>query len=171
MGKVIFLTGAPGSGKTTAIQKIVSRLSVKPGGFYTQEIREMGVRKGFKIITLDSQESILAHVDIKGAPRIGKYGVDLLAIEDVAVESMHRAMREASLIVVDEIGPMEILSDSFRKAVMQILDSEVDVVGSIVKRKIPFAEAIKAHPNVTVLEIHHRNRHIIVDQVLEFLEA
>ena len=171
MGKAILLTGAPGSGKTTALKKIISRLTVKSGGFYTQEIRDAGVRVGFKIVTLDGQEGILSHIEIKGQPRIGKYGVNLEAIDAVAVASIRRAKEEASIIILDEIGPMEILSETFCQVVMEILESELDVLGSIVKRRLPFSDAVKVHPKVTVLEIQGRNRHRIVDQVLELLEV
>jgi len=171
MTKVILLTGVPGSGKTTALKKILSRLNEKTGGFYTEEIREAGARVGFKIVTLDDQEGILAHVQIKGQPRVGKYGIDLAAIEEIAVASLQRAQAEASLVILDEIGPMEIMSETFCQVVMEILDSELDVLGSIVNRRLPFADAVKAHPGVTVLEIQRRNRHLIVDQVLELLDV
>ena len=117
MGKAIFLTGVPGCGKTTVIQEVLTLVPRRAGGFITQEIREEGRRKGFKIITLDGREAIMAHVDIRGTPRIGKYGVDLRAIKEVAVESLRCALDEGSLTVIDEIGPMEILSERFRQIV------------------------------------------------------
>jgi len=171
MSKFILLTGAPGSGKTTVIKKIISRLATDARGFYTEEIRTGGVRKGFKIMTLDGQEGILAHVEIKGQPRIGKYGVDLEAIEEVAVASLRRTREKASVIILDEIGPMEILSEEFCQTVMKLLESDVCVVGSIVKRRVPFAEKVKSHPAVTLLEITPRNRDRIVDEVLALLEG
>jgi nucleoside-triphosphatase len=170
MAKIILLTGVPGSGKTTAIKRILSRLTTKVGGFYTQEVRAGGVRMGFKIVTLDGQEGILAHVEIEGQPRISKYGVNLAAIESIAVASLKRAEQQASVIILDEIGPMEILSEEFCRTVMDLLESEVSVVGSIVQRRLPFADKVKSHPAVTLLEITPSNRHRIVDQVLELLE-
>jgi nucleoside-triphosphatase THEP1 len=170
MAKVIFLTGAPGSGKTTALKKIISRLTVKTGGFYTEEIRERGARVGFKVVTLDGQESTLAHVKIRGKPRIGKYGIDLEAIEEVAVPSLLRSQGETDLIIIDEIGPMEILSKTFCQVVLNLLETEVHILGSIMKRSNPIANAMKDRPEVTVLEIRHDNRHQIVDQVLKLLD-
>jgi nucleoside-triphosphatase len=171
MGRAIFLTGLPGSGKTTAIRTIVSRLSIRTGGFYTEEIRKGGKREGFKMITLDGQEGILAHINIRGTPRISKYGVDLACIERLAVGSLQSAMREGALVVIDEIGPMEILSHAFQRVVMEVLESEVDILGSIVKRSMPFADVVKGLPNVALLEIQQHSRLLIVEHVLALLEA
>ncbi len=57
MTRKVLLTGRPGCGKTTLIKRVVNELAVPAGGFYTEEIRERGERVGFKIITLDGQES------------------------------------------------------------------------------------------------------------------
>jgi nucleoside-triphosphatase len=171
MGKVIFLTGAPGSGKTTVIQKVIAHVSRKVIGFITQEIREGGRRKGFKIITLDGREAIMAHVDIRGKPRIGKYGVDLGAIEEMAVKSLGCALDEGCLTIIDEIGPMEILSEGFRQIVIEILNRDIDVLGTIVKRSLPFTDRIKALPDVNLIEITNQNRDSIVEHVLQLLKS
>ncbi len=171
MGRAIFLTGSPGSGKTTVIQKVLSRLTHEASGFITQELREGGVRKGFKMITMDGAEGTLAHVDLRGVPRIGKYGVDLDTMETLGVNSLRRAMERGTLAVVDEIGPMEILSETFRQVVLELLYGDVDVLGTIVKRKMPFTDRIKAFPNVKIIEIHQRNRDKMVDYLLELLES
>jgi nucleoside-triphosphatase len=170
MGTMVLLTGKPGSGKTTAIRRIISRLSREVSGFVTEEIREGGRRQGFKIITMDGHEGTLAHVDIRGAPRIGKYGVDLTAIEELVVKSLRSGLKDASLLIIDEIGPMEILSDPFRQVVMEVLRSDKDVLGTIVSRKLPFTERIKSYPNVTLLEIHMGNRDVLPEKIVQFFD-
>ena len=92
MKTVFLLTGTPGSGKTTAIRKIVSRLSCEVGGFYTEEIRESGRRTGFRLITLDGRQGVLAHVDIRRAPHISKYGVDLAVLDSIGVDCLMPAI-------------------------------------------------------------------------------
>lgn len=170
MKRVFLLTGSPGSGKTTAIQKILSQLSCDAGGFYTEEIREGRRRTGFALITLDGRSGVLAHVSIRGAPRIGKYGVDLAVMDGIAVDCLTRAMAERDIVVIDEIGPMELLSRRFREVVMQVLESEVLVLGSIVKRRTDFTDAIKRHPNVRVIEIDRTNREQIRADILEWIQ-
>jgi len=74
MGRTVLLTGRPGVGKTTLIQKWVASRPGRCGGFYTQELRESGTRVGFEIVTLDGKRALLAHVRRPGPPRVGKYG-------------------------------------------------------------------------------------------------
>jgi nucleoside-triphosphatase len=167
--RVFLLTGSPGSGKTTAIQKIVSRLSCEAGGFYTEEIREGGRRTGFALITLDGRSGVLAHVRIRGIPRIGKYGVDLSVMDGIAVDCLTRAMAEKDIVIIDEIGPMELLSKRFREVVMQVLESDVLVLGSIVRRRTDFTDAIKRHPSVRVVEIDRANREQIPADIVEWI--
>jgi nucleoside-triphosphatase len=86
MTKKILLTGRPGCGKTTLIKRVVNQLTLPAGGFYTQEIRQRGERVGFKIVTLDDKEGLLAHIDFKTRERIGKYGLDLSALDTIAMK-------------------------------------------------------------------------------------
>jgi nucleoside-triphosphatase len=170
MKRVFLLTGSPGSGKTTAIQKTLSLLSCEAGGFYTEEIREGGRRTGFALITLDGRSGVLAHVRIRGAPRIGKYGVDLSVMDGIAVDCLTRAMTEKDIVVIDEIGPMELLSRRFRDVAMQVLESEVLVLGSIAKRRIEFTDAIKRHPNVRIVEIDRANREQLPTDIVDWIQ-
>ena len=171
MGEIILLTGEPGSGKTTLIHRILERIECPAGGFTTREVRQAGVRQGFMIVTLDGEEGRLADVSFEKVLRVGPYGVDLAAVERVAVTSIQRALRDKQLIVIDEIGPMELLSPEFRSAVTEALDSNVVVLGSIVKRAMPFSDAIKARPDVTVIEVTAANRDALVEQVTARLVA
>src|SRR4030065_370938 len=119
MPNVCLLTGSPGTGKTTAIRQAIARTNARAGGFYTEEIRSGGSREGFKIVTLDGQEGILAHVGITGPRRVSKYGVDTTSLEKIGVNAIHRAIKEDDVIVIDEIGKMELFSPYFQEAVLQ----------------------------------------------------
>src|SRR5437016_6316223 len=82
------LTGRPGCGKTTLIKCVVNSLPGRAGGFYTEEIRDGGTRAGFKIVTLDGEEVVFAHVGLKTPEHVGKYGLDLSVLETVGVEAV-----------------------------------------------------------------------------------
>ncbi|RLC60509.1 MAG: AAA family ATPase, partial [Chloroflexi bacterium] len=73
----MFLSGKPGTGKTSLIKEAIARTRTKVGGFYTEEIRSSGIRQGFKIITLDGKEATLAHVNFSSPFQVSKYKVDI----------------------------------------------------------------------------------------------
>ncbi|GMV57751.1 MAG: hypothetical protein AMXMBFR72_08650 [Betaproteobacteria bacterium] len=120
MNPLLLLTGPPGIGKTTALRRVCERLSIAPlRGFYTEEVRSGGVRQGFCLVTFDGERRLIADVRF-GPPRVGKYGVDVAAIDDIArrVLAPDPAVR---LFVIDEIGKMECLSAEFVNAVDNLL--------------------------------------------------
>ena len=159
---VILLTGRPGIGKTTAIKKIVSLLGNNVGGFYTREVRMRGKRTGFEIVTLDGQVDYLATkepaITFTDQVPFGRYRVNLTAINEVAVPALLRAVEQGQVVIIDEIGPMEIRSKRFCQMVLEILDSEAVVIGTIVQKPNRFADRVKAHPRVTIKEITLSNR-------------
>ena len=61
MKRAWLLTGPPGVGKTSVIRQAVTRLEA--GGFYTEEMRESGIRQGFRLVTLDGKGAMLAHIE------------------------------------------------------------------------------------------------------------
>ncbi len=168
---VCLLTGGPGSGKTTLIKKVLSRVRLNAGGFYTEEVRVQGVRQGFKIITLDGKIATLAHINISSPYRVSKYGVDLKGLESLAVPAIRQAIRDRELVVVDEIGKMELFSSPFREAVMEAIQSGKPVLGTIMLKPHPWADGIKHHPAVEVLFVDQASQDRVARQVLEFLQS
>jgi nucleoside-triphosphatase len=163
----ILLTGRPGCGKTTLIKRITTDLAHRAGGFYTEEMREAGARVGFRLVTLDGAKAVFAHVDFKSPERIGKYRLDLSAVEAVGVKALWEAVRERRVVVIDEIGPMEIRSALFRDAVIEALDSGAPVLATIVARSVPFADAIKKRTDVTLMEIRPDNRERLASELAD----
>jgi nucleoside-triphosphatase len=170
MGKTILLTGRPRVGKTTIIKEVVRKLPGRAGGFYTEEVRERGQRQGFKIVTLDGQEGILAHVGIKSRMRVSKYGVSLADLEDIGVAAIREAMAHKDYVVIDEIGKMELFSQVFKDAVCEAVHSDKPVLGTITLASHPWADRVKALPEVTVIEVTEANRDSIARQVLDSFE-
>jgi nucleoside-triphosphatase len=110
----IFLTGQPGIGKTTAIRIIARGLEIrgkKVEGMISSEIRRAGERIGFQLEDIYTHRvGILAHSKNRhyGAPTVGKYHVNLAAIEEIGAAAIRSAANEADVVIVDEIGPMEL---------------------------------------------------------------
>ncbi|MGQ9572007.1 MAG: NTPase [Dehalococcoidia bacterium] len=152
------LTGRPGCGKTTLIRRLIEGLGVAAGGFYTEEIRRGGRREGFALVTLDGQTATLASVHTASRHKVSKYGVNMEAIDEVGVPAIERATAGAALVVIDEIGKMELFSNRFRQAVLAALESGKPVLGSIMLAPHPWADAIKARPEVEVILLTETNR-------------
>ena len=96
----ILLTGKPRVGKTTIVKKVLKGLTeINAGGFYTEEIKERGVRVGFKIKTLDGKEGILSHVDHKGRFRVGKYFVNINDLDEIAVKSITDSLNKDLILL------------------------------------------------------------------------
>lgn len=167
--KNILLTGQPGVGKTTLIMKILEELSLKAKGFFTEEIREKGVRKGFKIRTLDGQEGILAHVDSTSPKRVGKYGVNVEEFEHIGVRALEEALEQESPVVIDEIGKMELYSERFREILLKVLDRSPLVIATIGQQRDSFIEQVRSRADVAVLVVTPENRESLVDKVKELV--
>lgn len=131
----IFITGLPGCGKTFLIRKIVEEFKdkIKISGFFTEEIREKGKRIGFKIVDISTGKSgILAGIDIKG-PKISKYGVNLKALKEIGIKAIRK---ESQLVVIDEIGAMELLSEKFREEIKNLMNSNKNLLATLHRKYV-----------------------------------
>ena len=161
----ILITGKPGCGKTTLIKQIIEELNLNVGGFYTQEMRIGGRRVGFKIISVDGNESILAHVDIKSPYRVSKYGVNIESIEKIGVKSILKALEENDVIVIDEIGKMELFSPRFKEVVNKALNSEKMLLATILLAPNPFTDKIKRRQDVKLFYLTPENREKVKEEI------
>lgn len=166
----ILITGLPGSGKTTLVEKTVRQMNVSAVGFITREIRQHGNRVGFSIDTLDGRTGVLARVDFKSRFRVGRYGVRLETIDEIAVPSLKPSTADI-LIVIDEIGKMECLSEVFRKAVIKVLDSPNLVLATIAMKGDHFIQGLKSRDDVSVIELNQANRETLVSSLLDSIHS
>ncbi len=159
----LFLTGDPGSGKTTVIRKVCDLLSVRGkriGGMVSREMLERGVRVGFEIEDIATHTiGVLAHVYLSHGPRVGRYRVNLSDLSLVGTTAITNAIGKADLVVVDEIGPMELHLSSFIKAVRMVLNCPKDVLGTIHKHASdPLVNFIKSNREYEIIEVRSVNR-------------
>ncbi len=109
------------------------------------------------IRTTGGKEAVLAEKGLKSSRRLGKYGLDLRNLEETGVPAIELALRNSDIIVIDEIGKMELFSERVRETVMKTLDSHKNVVGVIHQSKQPFLDAIRARSDVLLLEVTGAN--------------
>ena len=165
------MTGRPGTGKTSLIKQALAEFSNRAGGFYTEEIRSQGVRKGFRLVTLEGQQAIFAHVDIQSRHRVAKYGVDTQSLDQVGVSALRQAAERCHLVIIDEIGKMELFSASFRETVLKIINSGKRLLGTIMLSSSPWTDAIKHRPEVNLVEVTRVNHRQILEDLRHWLRA
>jgi nucleoside-triphosphatase THEP1 len=153
----VLLTGSPGSGKTTTAGRVVDTLRSRGevlAGFLTTEIRRGGRRTGFTIRGIGGLERTLA---VRGGPgpKVGAYGVDLGAFEEVALLELENGLELGSTLVIDEIGKMELLSQPFRELVPRIFGSPC-VLATVGDHHDPVIDDLRRRGDVHTLPVHAR---------------
>lgn len=156
--RVLLLTGFPGVGKTTVLRRLKELLAERQlRGFLTEEVRSArGERVGFQIQLLDGLTARLADVSLRSEDRVGRYGVDLRALERVALPAL--ALDDRAIYLVDEIGKMECLSSAFVEAVRKLLDSGRPLIATVAQRGTGFIAEVKQHPHGELWEVTRDNR-------------
>lgn len=166
----ILVTGAPGIGKTTVVEKLAGLIE-RPAGFVTTEIRRDGLRSGFAVRAFDGGEAVLARRDESPGPRVGPYRVLFEGLEDIGVASIDVGIEEGRVILIDEIGKMEAKSPAFRSAVLRALESRNDVVATIGVSREPFLRSVRVRGDVSLVEITRANRGDMPARLKKMLES
>jgi nucleoside-triphosphatase len=149
--KNLFITGLPGVGKTILIKGIFNEIrSLDPIGFYTEEIREKGIRKGFSLVSITGEKSILAAENIASRVRVGKYGFDLVNFENFIGNIPFRDTTK-SLIIIDEIGKMECFSKMFTDLVIKLLSSNKLVVATVALKGTGLVAHVKSRDGIELI--------------------
>lgn len=168
-GLKLLVEGRPGVGKTTLVERVVAslqRAGLGVCGFTTREMRIGGRRVGFEVDPIGGGAEVLAHVDLSGPPRVGRYGVDLTAFERAALPSLHEP---GDVVVIDELGKMELASTRFVDAVHDLLASDRPVLASVHAHQHPVTDRIKQHPDVEKVRLTVANRDRLAEQITDRL--
>jgi len=167
----LFLTGAPGVGKTTLIRAVVEGLeTAKCAGFYTLEERQGGQRVGFRIVTLSGREGSLASLGNR-PPTVGRYSVHLDQFEALALPEIDPRATAADLYVIDEIGKMELFSRKFAARLVELLAQPIPILATIAKKGTGLIEQIKKRDDIELIEITRKNRDGLVDELRARIKA
>ncbi|TYK44594.1 nucleoside-triphosphatase [Actinomadura decatromicini] len=171
MGRFLLLTGDKAAGKTTAVRRVVEEVGIERCfGFFADEVRRDGKRQGFGLTTLDGHKGVLASTDSESTLRVGgpnsagvgRYGIELDFLEKVCVPLIRKATSRSGreILVLDEIGPMQLYSEPFKEAITAVLSGSPHalVFGTIVLRSTPWADQFKKLPGVETFLLNEQNR-------------
>jgi len=177
--RLLFITGAPGVGKTTVLLRTVEALKnmgFRVGGMISREVREGGTRVGFQILDFETERrGWLAHVKQQEGPQVSKYRVNLRDLDAVGANSIRNAVEKAQIVVIDEIGPMELFSPAFKEAVVQAINSNKPVLGVIHHRaRDPLIDSVRTRDDAQIIEVTYENRghvhNLLINKVNQFLK-
>nr|CAI5857960.1 unnamed protein product [Callosobruchus analis] len=177
--KSILITGVPGVGKTTLIKKIAHKLNsegVICTGFYTEEIRENNFRTGFDIVTLEGNRAPLARKNVplssQYLPRVGQYVVYIDAFEELVLPLIQNLPPASSrLLIIDEIGKMELFSKKFMNAVTTIVKNKsVKILATVpVKSSCSLVVQLKQDNQFELITVTPTNRNYLEEMILKKL--
>jgi nucleoside-triphosphatase len=170
--KKILITGKPACGKTTLIKEIIKESKRPAFGFYTQEIREKDrKRAGFLIISTDGKKGILAHKKFESKFRVGRYGVNIEDLEKIGVRVVLEGLKDKeNLIVIDEIGKMELFSEKFKEAVSEALDSQNPVLATIKLTSDKFCDKVKKRKDVVIFNLDQTNFNFLKETIKKLIK-
>jgi len=160
---LFFITGRPGVGKTTVLLNAANGLKNKGyrvGGMLSREVRQEGTRIGFEIVDFSTgQRGWLAHVNQPTGPQVSKYRVNLHDLDQIGVKAIQNALRDAEVVIVDEIGPMELFSSTFKQVIKDAIDSQKLLLGVIHhSARDPIIDSIKRRIDTEIVEVTMENR-------------
>lgn len=172
----IGITGLPGAGKTQALVKVIEMLEnegLVVGGMVTEPIIKRNRRVGFTVLNWMSKErGVLAHINNSSKITVGKYGVNIEALEDVGVKAIDDAYADAEVIIIDEVGKMEVESAKFIFAVKQALDSNKPLILTLHKKsRNPLLQDIRRRDDIRILEVTPINRNLLPYKIIKLLKG
>jgi nucleoside-triphosphatase len=169
----LLITGLPRSGKTTLIKKILELDSIGKNafGFFTEEFRKEGRRAGFHIVTIpEGRKALLSQAGLPSQYLVGRYGVDLEVLDELGCQTIQKGLNTKNIIIVDEIGKMELYSKKFRNVMIDALNSRQKVLAIIMERPHAFADGVKIRPDVKLLSLTRENFGEVFLKVVNWLD-
>jgi nucleoside-triphosphatase len=166
----VLITGPPGVGKTTLTLRVIDLLRERGeqlAGFTTSDVRRGGRRTGFVITGIGGLERTLAVTGGAG-PRVGSYGVDVEAFEEVALLELENGLELGTTLVIDEIGKMELLSRRFQALLPAIFEAP-RLLATVLQRRHPLMDAYKDRADVRLITIGPHNRGEIAGTIADLV--
>ncbi len=173
----IGITGMPSVGKTDTLLKIIKSLEdhgYVVGGMITEPIIEKGYRVGFYVTNWQTkQKEVFSHIKYEGKEKIGIYGIDVKVLDEIGVPAIEKAItdEEVNIIVIDEIGKMQMLSESFCKMVIESLDSDKPIMVTLHKKsRTPLLQDVRRRDDIRILEVTPVNRNLLPYKIEKIME-
>jgi nucleoside-triphosphatase len=172
----IGITGLPNAGKTQALIKVIEMLEESEqsvGGMITEPITKKNRRLGFYIVDwMTKEKAVLAHVDFDSKVIVGRYKVNIDALERIGVNAIENAGAECDIIIIDEVGRMEVESERFVEAVKKVLEEDKPLILTLHKKsRNPLLQDIRRRDDVRILEVTPINRNLLPYKIIKLMKG
>ncbi len=178
----VAISGQPGTGKTKTVLRIAKMIEdkFKIGGFTTNPIREDGEITGFNLKDFTTgEEELSASVlwDVKPKipgmnPESRPLGIRLDAVNRIATASVEKAIEDADLILVDEVGKLVSESKEFSAILKEALKCGKPMLITMHKRsRNPLLQSIRKRDDLRTLEVTPINSAILPSKAVNILKT
>ncbi|MBN1109552.1 MAG: NTPase [Methanomassiliicoccales archaeon] len=172
----IGITGLPSAGKTNTLIQVIKMLEEegkKVGGMITEPILDDKKRTGLYVIDwMTKEKGVLAATDIQSKFMVGKFGIDLEVLQKVGVQALLNACEQADIIVIDEVGKIEVESEQFRNAVKEALKTDKPMLLTLHKKsRNPLLQDIRRRDDVRILEVTPINRNLLPYKIMKLMKG
>jgi nucleoside-triphosphatase len=171
VAKNLLISGASGSGKTSVIRDVTLARKSRIGGFYTEPIMAGRMRKGLMIRTLDGQDRMLASKTVRSPHTLGKFPVDINALENVGIPALRLALMTKDMVVIDEIGTLEAMSQRFKETLLECLHSTKPILATVRASASPFTDQLKKMPDTQTISLNKSNLNAVKQQIRKWMDA
>ncbi len=173
----IGITGLPGAGKTYALLRVIEMLQndeeLAIGGMIDEPIGDGRHKTGFTVRDLATGDTaVFASTEIESKIMVGKIGVDLSKLEEIGVKAIREACEKCDIIVIDEVGKMEVESQLFIDAVKDALDADKPMIITLHKKsRNPLLQDIRRRDDVRILEVTPTNRNLLPYKIVKLMNG
>lgn len=163
----IAVTGSPGVGKSTLVAKVAAASGRRVGGVLARDKRYKDRRIGFELLDLATGAVGMLADETGSGPQLGKYRVHPEDLDGIGAKAVENALK-CELIVVDEVGPMELSSRRFVSAVETAIASSRPML-VVLHEWSNHRLAKKIRSCFQVITVTQENREALVDEIAKAL--
>jgi nucleoside-triphosphatase len=172
----ILLTGPPRCGKSTLILKLINYClenDIPIDGFLTPEVREANKRIGFDIecITTKEKKRLARIGNFETQYKLGKYHIFIEEFESIITQLENLELKKIKLIIIDEIGKMELFSHKFQTFIKSIFSSNLNIIATIGQNlRHPLKDYLLNLPDTLLYTLTRENSRTVYQKILELIE-
>lgn len=174
---VIIITGEIGSGKTTLISGISSRLKdagIKTGGIIAPAIYQNENKTGYYIVDIATVTKMrLSQIaEIEGMPRVGKYFFIAEALDFGRNALSSESNREAQVVLIDEIGAWELQGQGWASSMNDlIINCEMPLVITVRESFLELIIENWMFQNPIIIQAHTTSVNEAFDEIITCIQG